>query len=160
MRRINSLSRTSAFLTLTVLVGAGLASAAMPAAAPKPGATFLGKLSGPRSEGFPGAKVEGQITFRVSRDGKRVDKIKVDLVPIYKCSGGDVMSSEVPVAPKLVPIKNGRFSIAKGGWRLTGAFTSATRAKGTLNLTEDLNVSVGEEETCNTGTLKWSVQAR
>jgi hypothetical protein len=113
---------------LTALVCLIVATAAY-AAAPEKGSRYAGSMTGPTAS---------TISFKVSKDGKRVSSLRLNAVPNMCAYGGEAP----PQTARPAAIERGRFATTvrfktvKGAMfattRVTGRFLAGGRARGTL----------------------------
>src|SRR3954454_9545179 len=113
---------------LTALVSLIVATAVY-AAAPKKDARYVGAMTGPTAS---------TLSFKVSKDGKRVKSLRLNAVPNMCAYGGEAP----PQTARSAAIERGRFATTvrfktvKGTMfattRVTGRFVAGGRARGTL----------------------------
>ena len=125
-------------LTAAVVLAALLLTPAAIAAAPKKGHSYRGRLAAPRTSIV--------VTFKVSSNGKKVTRLKINNLPIY-CSGGGpaqpITFKSATITSKGTFKSTGKQTISSGPLKgqtgatlsITGAFLGGGKERGKLTVT-------------------------
>ena len=151
---------TALFILITALT---LSACAGGGAGPRAGSEFSGELTIQRV-GSNARALGGTLTFTISEDGSHIAELAYELEGDV-CTGEGVTVQGTGQSLRQDPppqITDGSFVWSSEGLRVDGAFTSATRAEGTLSLALEKEVdALGEmvSLTCDFGRWSWVAEA-